>query len=244
MGITYGIHRKSSLEFMTNEKKIYGIDCPIFLTRNKVGFTVCGNYEKTIVFSYGLGCIMSDVFFFAKEFSENNKINVAIYDFPGCGVSEGTLTEESTIDALKEVIEETKSNFLMGFSLGTGVVLSYMERYKNPDIQKIILLAAFSSINRIVNGGIFTEMAIDSFSNLQFKNFYNISQIECEIIGIYSNSDELIGKEHGEKLKERNPILELFLIRDPGISHAAVVNYVSANFHNYKENFFNYRKLR
>lgn len=248
MGISYGTLKKS--EFVNVNQKLRSVSksAKIFFTENNIAFVSFGtHYSKVAVFSYGLGCVMEQFFDICNRFSKLNKICVVIYDYPGCGLSDGSFGESYLIDSLEEIINITKPTILIGFSIGTGVVLSYMNKNKDKEtgIRIILLIAAFSSIRAIANFSSVTEFAIDVFVNFKFKNYLNISSIPktCKICAVYSSSDELINFEHGDNLKRNNSNLELIKIIDEYICHGNISSYVMANIHLFKPDFFNHGNI-
>ena len=241
MGLSIGIQRKTTPENVKREQLKYGVNSQLLFTKNRICYTIVGNYDKTAVICYGIADLMEDCYFIAKEFSQRNKINIVLFDYPGYGVSEGVFRENSSVEALREVVLATNAKFLIGFSIGTGVILSFMANYKKM-INKVILISAFSSLAKKVKKSMIFEMifeiSLDIFTDAKFKNFYNIEDLDCEILAIYSDNDKEIDKSHGEILKRHNDKIKLIIIKDPVLSHIELIYYIAMNLHNFKPQFF------
>lgn len=248
MGISYGTLIKKDEETVITKLKKISPEQRIFYTDNNIAFVSFGTeYSKTAVFSYGLGCTMDDFFETCEDFVHKNKICLIIYDYPGCGLSEGSFGETHVVDALEKIINLTNPTILIGFSLGTGVILSYMNRHKNKKskIRRILLIAGFSSIRYIANYGPVTELFLDVLINFNFKSYINIKSIpkSCQVIAVYSNTDELIGPKHGEILKKHNSDIRLVKINESYICHGNISQYVLSSIHVSDPEFFNHGNI-
>src|SRR5579872_1501214 len=127
-----------------------------------------GSVTKYIVFSHGTGDDIVSNYDFCKHLANQLNVGVVIYDYPGYGCSTGQPTEQGCYDSLNnvmfhltKVLKIDKSNIiLMGYSLGTGVVVDYTMRHEWN--KTIVLCAPYKSIISVQHDNILTR-PIDKF---------------------------------------------------------------------------------
>jgi len=123
-----------------------------------------------------------------------------MYDYIGYGLSRGSPTEEGCYRSMEAVMRyvtyelgiKTDNIYLIGESLGTGVVVDYM--YKNQWTGPTILVSPYKSIARVV---------LDSSLTYPFDKFMSldkIKNIKAPIKIIHGTADNVINISHAVKL--------------------------------------------
>lgn len=191
-----------------------------------IAYVKIGNYQKNVIYCYGNAGSILRMIHHAKEYSRKNKVNIIIFDYPGYGISGGSPSEQNNTYALKRVIDEFDSVELIGESIGTGVVLSYMAHYQGYKVNKIYLISPFLSIINVVTNSEIIEMIFSLLSNDIYDNIWNIQFVKCPIEIYTLKSDEIVPSSHGRKLFSRirnqrcdNKFLEL---NNPDCDHGMV----------------------
>lgn len=222
------VFRPPSLDLKNYDHSIYdkiiriksSNDMEISLTINKYE-----NSNKYIIFSHGNAADILSVDNFCKSLSEKLKINVVLYDYQGYGFSTGKPCEQNCYDDLYSVIEYVKlykptNIFLIGQSLGTGIVVDYVSKYKWKD--PVMLISPYESIISVVNNS-FNSITqyIDMFDT---KN--KISCATCPILIIHGEQDKLININDSKRLykKIKNKINPIW-IEDAG--HNDILSFIT-----------------
>lgn len=168
-----------------------------------IGYLILGNYSKNVIYCYGNASSILMMITLANEYSKRNNVNVILFDYPGYGISSGSPSEESIVNSLKLIINQFHNVELIGESIGTGVVLSYMAKYQGYKVTKIYLISPFLSIISVVTENILADFMFSLLSDDKYENMWNIQFVKCPI-EIYSLiNDELIPYKHGVVLHQR-----------------------------------------
>lgn len=180
-----------------------------------------GVIEKCIIFCHGNASDIFHVTDYMKILANNLNVYVVAYDYPGYGISTGDPTEngcyesmESIVDYVKNIINIKEENiFLMGQSLGTGIVIDYA--YKHNWSCPIILVAPYKSICTIVYDSALVRI-IDKFESSK-----KIKKLKCPVKIFHGEDDELINISHGKKLYKKlsNKTLEPSWLPNTGHSN-------------------------
>ena len=95
--------------------------------------------------------------------------------------------------------------FLLGQSLGTGIVIDYVSNHpewKTP----IILLSPYKTISRVLVDpdwkDVITNLVINSID--RFASIDKIENIKCSVIIYHGMKDEMINYKHSIELRKRN----------------------------------------
>lgn len=155
---------------------------------------------KCILFSHGNGSDIYHMFQYLTQLSDRLDVAVIAYDYVGYGLSEQiTPSEKLCYESLETVMEyllnlkiDSSNIYLVGQSLGTGVVIDYLSKnnWKNP----CILISPYKSICRVVANTSF----VTPFD--KFESNKKIKRISCPIKIFHGDSDGLINISHGIEL--------------------------------------------
>jgi pimeloyl-ACP methyl ester carboxylesterase len=169
--------------------------------------------SRALVFCHGnamtvnpntIGCL--------KQLADHIGITIYMVEYPGYGESAelGTVSVDSCAQVVSSMVDyitnidhiPTKDIYLMGHSIGTGVVSRYAYTHRNEPYAGLILLAPYKSILEVV---IDNELAECSSSSLNFFRTKNvIPEISCPILIIHGHYDEVIPVSHGLELARLN----------------------------------------
>jgi pimeloyl-ACP methyl ester carboxylesterase len=129
------------------------------------------------------------------RYSDYLNVKIVYFDYQGYGYSEGNPSEENCYSDLYDIVNFLISNginkkdiYLIGRSLGTGVISGYA--YRNEWKSDIILISPFKSILRVV---------IDFTNKVSCDNFntYDISNLlMCPVKIIHGENDTTINVSH------------------------------------------------
>lgn len=128
-------------------------------------------------------------------------VSVFAYDYPGYGTSEGTPTEASTNEALRECYEFVRDELrfapeniiLYGRSVGSGPT---MRLASEEPVGGVIVESAFVSAWRVV-----TRVPLFPFD--RFDNLSRIDRIDAPVLIIHGANDEVVPFWHGQALSDR-----------------------------------------
>ncbi len=170
--------------------------CEIFPPNNK--------FKKILIFSHGNGCDIYTFYPYLLELSINLNVLVVCWDYPEYGLSEGELDEHSCYLGLTYVIEHykklSKKILLVGQSLGTGIVVDYVSKFKW--ISPVILISPYKSIPKVL-------VDLNLIEYLICKNKYasweKIINTQCPIKIFHGSQDTLINISHSKELYELVP---------------------------------------
>jgi len=165
------------------------------------------------------------------------KLGIICYDYEGYGYSDGNCSEKSCYNDLTCMISHVlntlnipkKNLYLLGQSLGTGVVVEFCYRHlwTNP----IILISAFKSISRVkidpTSLDIVLNVVIDCLD--MFDTHHKLHELKCHVVMYHGLSDELIPAYHSidmyNDLKDKISI-ELILL--PNANHNDMLHHIGA----------------
>jgi pimeloyl-ACP methyl ester carboxylesterase len=172
--------------------------------------------QPYIVWSHGNACDIVDSYPMMQSIHAklNGNVGIIMYDYEGYGMSSGKCGEGSCYNSLDIMIEYCENElsisknmlFLIGQSLGSGVVVEYAYKHADSWTTPIILLSPYKSISRVV----VDPHKYDMCSNLmiryidKFCTMDKISSINSPIVIYHGIQDRLIGYEHSIYLYELN----------------------------------------
>ncbi|VBB18925.1 hydrolase family protein [Yasminevirus sp. GU-2018] len=140
------------------------------------------------------------------------RVGIIAYDYEGYRYSEGVCSEKNCYNDLvcmvKHAVENMKIRkenlFLVGQSLGTGVVVDFCVRHgwRTP----IILLSPYKSISRVVLDPHWTDpltnILVDSID--MFTTHHKTDRLSCPVIIYHGVKDRLIHPRHSVELYNRH----------------------------------------
>lgn len=191
--------------------------------------------KKYILWSHGnagdllsLYSVMSD---FHREM--NGQIGIIGYDYEGYGYSDGVCSEKNCYNDLTCMINhalftlniQQKNLFLVGQSLGTGVVVDFC--FRHYWITPIILISSYKSISRVK----IDPFSLDIISNVlvdcmdMFTTHYKLEHLKCAIVMYHGTNDNMIPVDHSIEMYNNHPNkIKLILIKDA--THNDILNYI------------------
>lgn len=157
----------------------------------------CFEPTKYLVFSNARGGDIIMMFDYFRNLANILNVGVIIYDYIGYGLSEPTTPSEkgcyesleATMNFMLDNLEFNPENiFLVGYSLGTAVIVDYVSKnsWKTP----IILISPFKTICRVVYDS-WLFYPIDKFETL-----YKLKNISCPIQIIHGKKDNIVNIRH------------------------------------------------
>ena len=157
--------------------------------------------ERIIIFSHGNASDNSTMLSYLKYLSDNLALNVIGYDYLGYGLSVGEPNEDNCYTSLYNVVKYATSElnfkqpdiFLMGQSLGTGVVINFAYRHKWKT--SIILISPFKSVVSIKLPYSRMLSCIDIFTSIT-----KIQYLRCNVKFFHGQNDDLIPLDHSIEL--------------------------------------------
>lgn len=183
---------------------------------------------KYIVWSHGNGTDIYDMYPYFTMLADKLNVCIIAYDYIGYGLSENIrpkekLCYESLETVMKHLLCELKINaldiYLVGHSLGTGVVIDYMSKndWKTPSI----LISPYKSICRVV-ANTSCVSPIDKFESNK-----KLSQIDCPIKIFHGESDELINISHAVDLYDNLKDKSLLPVWFTGVGHNNILQWIT-----------------
>lgn len=183
-------------------------------------------YKKTIVFCHG-NCmtVQNSLIKLFDYYSKKLEVDFYLVEYPGYGeanIYNTRPTANTCVEALSNVIEcmtnvynlKYEDIFLMGYSIGTGVVSQYV--YRNRDIKFLgmILLSPYKSILSVVFDNGLIEASSTSFNFFKIHDI--IYDIKIPILILHGKDDQVIDVSHSEALKKQNSTITLFILNNIG----------------------------
>lgn len=172
--------------------------------------TICcypKNYadDKIIIFSHGNTTINEHQQDYLLNLSEELNIRVVGYDYQGYGHSQGSSSEQNCYEDHESVVEYFKLTnpnstiYLMGRSLGTGIVVDYISKHEWNDL--VILISPYESmLNIITNEGSILWRLFKSYDRFDSKS--KIKNITCPVKIFHGKDDSLVNISHAKNLYE------------------------------------------
>ena len=181
------------------------------------------NKENAIIFSHGNATDNFNMKSYYKKLSEKFNLTIIGYDYLGYGLSDNTeINEESCYRSHEAVINYYKNKYteiyLIGQSLGTGIVVDYVS--KNPQWNTlIILISPYKSILSVIG--------LDTLCFDMFKSIDKINKCKCPIKFYHGKNDTIIHFSHSielyEKITNNKKIKPIIL---PNVSHNDILYHI------------------
>jgi uncharacterized protein len=128
--------------------------------------------------------------------------DVFVVDYRGYGKSRGNRTEETINSDALFCYNYIKNNYapkeiiIYGRSLGTGVA-ACLAATTNP--HKLILETPYYSVKDLIEG-YFSLVSVENKMRYKFPSFENLQHVNCPILILHGNKDEVVPYESGKKL--------------------------------------------
>lgn len=159
------------------------------------------NKDKYIIYSHGNRGNIQRCYPYVKKMADRLKINVICYDYAGYGFSKSYASEKNCYQSLEAVVDyiyslQSAKNshhiYLIGRSLGTGVVINYITKHKwnTP----VILLSPYLSIFNVY----LNSPYILPFD--KFKTGKKLDKVQCPVSIYHGKKDRLIKYNHSVQL--------------------------------------------
>lgn len=206
--------------------------------KNKLGkdtpFLFHNNGEKCIVWAHGNACNMYQMLSYVESVANHCNTSFLLFDYQGYGASSDECLEshcyadiECAIDFLLEKNFKKENIYIIGHSIGTGVVVDYVANHEWTT--PIILISPYKSILAIgvdlvssCSSRCASQYFIDyTDTSSKYINIFNsigkISNVKCPVKIIHGDADTLIPIEHGIRLYENlNDPIELVKLTGAG----------------------------
>ncbi|AGC01951.1 Alpha/beta hydrolase family protein [Acanthamoeba polyphaga moumouvirus] len=159
--------------------------------------------KKYIVFSHGNASDIYSMFTYLRQLSNDLNVGILAYDYVGYGLSrEEKPSEQKCYDSIETVINflldeyklDKKNIYLVGQSLGTGIVMDYVS--KNEWDTPIIIISPYKSICRVVLDTSCVR-PID-----KFRTINKLGDITCPVKIFHGENDQLINISHAKEIYE------------------------------------------
>lgn len=215
---------------LPNKNKLsYFVIDPI--SNNKIN----DNNRKYILWSHGNSGDLISLYSTLKSLYDgmNGQVGFIAYDYEGYGYSDGICSERNCYNDLTCMIKHAlttlhinKNNlFLIGHSLGTGIVVDFCFRHvwETP----IILISPYKSISRIKIDPHWTDFIINNAVNYldMFTTHHKLHILVCPIIIYHGTKDELIPSSHSiEMYNNHKDKINLILIENA--NHSNILQYI------------------
>lgn len=200
----------------------------------KIPYVVLEPNRKTndniIIFSHGNATDIFSMFSYFKILSNMSGSVVLGYDYPGYSVSSHIKpSEENCYKAIQGIVDfainslgfSKKNIFLIGQSLGTGVVANYAaeNNWENP----IMLISPYKTICKVV-----LDSSLTSFID-KFETINKTDDIICPVKIIHGLDDQVINYKHSEELYSKLSNKSLCPKFIKGVGHNDILETISQN---------------
>ena len=182
--------------------------------------------HKYLVWAHGNAMRVEDMISYLQNVQDSLGVGFILFDYQGYGCSDGEPSEEKCYDDIEAVMEyalndlKIKSDdlYLIGASLGTGVVIDYAHNHdwKNP----LILISPYKTIVKVVCDSSCVR-PID-----KFRSEAKLPKLNCPVRIFHGEQDNLIGIEHGRHLFSTLKDKSLEPIWIPNADHNNIYRYI------------------
>lgn len=167
--------------------------------------------KRLVIYCHGNGCDLGTIHSELVRYRNFWKVHVLAMEYPGYGICPGTPSEKSINLSMLSVYHYITKQlrwpslfiFFYGRSIGTGPVCKLVADLHQRDIRVggIILQCAYTSIRDVVSH-VAGSVAAALISN-RWCNIKEVTKIDCPVLLIHGQADELIPFTHSEDLYDR-----------------------------------------
>jgi pimeloyl-ACP methyl ester carboxylesterase len=170
---------------------------------NNIIYYLIGKKSDTVfIFSNGNGCSGYNISFQMEKWVKDLHCTGLTYDYQGYGFSEGKPNEKNCCEDLKSIINNVQDTFkniyLIGHSLGTGVVIDYIS--KNDWSTPVMLISPYKSILRVMTDQVSEHIGKYLYYYDSFMSIDKIKYITCAVKIVHGEKDNIIDISHGKYL--------------------------------------------
>lgn len=162
--------------------------------------------KQALIYSHGNA---ENIFFvqpYLEYLAEQFNFITISYDYPGYGLSTGVANEQTCVESLKVTIDFVLTEldvgvqdiFLLGRSLGTGVIIDFAFKYdwRSP----IILISPYKSVPRVLVDFPILDKLVKKY---RFQSIEKISELRCPIRIFHGLRDTVIPISHAVALYQK-----------------------------------------
>lgn len=209
----------------TADEQQLPVPCAVYLPPPS---TTRPSSSRYIVFSHGNATDMVHMDKYARHLAAITYETVVMYDYIGYGAAAAAAapTEDGCYASLAAVVHYLRADlridasdiFLVGQSLGTGVVVDYAATHSWPT--PIMLISPYKSICRVV---VDSSMPID-----KFVSSAKMPRLLCPVKICHGDRDTVIDISHGKELYELTPwARRMDPVWLPGVGHNNILGALS-----------------
>lgn len=192
--------------------------------------------SRYILWSHGNGGDLLSHYPVMKRWFEamGKKIGIIVYDYEGYGMSDGVCSEKNCYNdltfmvshVLNELHIKQKNLYLVGQSLGTGIVVDFCSRHRW--MTPIILISPYKSISRVMVDPHWLDVVSNVVVNTldMFTTHHKLPQVRCPIIIYHGLRDKLILPHHSvEMYNNHRDKITLVLLKNA--DHNNILDYIN-----------------
>jgi len=185
------------------------------------------NSKYCLIYSHGNACDIGEMYPSFVNYAQTWQVNVIAYEYPGYGIAKGSASPSTIKKDIKIVYNfainilkaEPQNIIFFGRSIGTGPS-TYMASRISQKIASapaaLILQSPYTSIRDIAK-----EIVgpIGVLAPKMFNNYGNISQVQCPILIIHGEKDDIILINHSDVLVKNVPHTKMRYNKLPFADH-------------------------
>lgn len=180
------------------------------------------NNDDVIIFSHGLLTNISYYFDMALKISYTHKIKFVLYEYIGYSPSKPELKGEKYMYLTHELVNlyyKDLNRYLVGYSIGTSVVVDYAYRHPHDNDKKILLLAPFKNFPSVVCKNDSDKLNVEAFDI-----YSKIDKIKNPILICHGKCDDIIPCNHAEELYNCLFNKTFNLVLEENLNHSTILD--------------------
>jgi len=190
------------------------------------------NATKYILFAHGNATDIIQMSEYCKSLSNVTKSNVMSFEYPGYLCSDEKPTEKGCYENVDIIMNfmlndariKKENIFLVGQSLGTGIVIDYASRNDWPT--PILVISPYKSIASVVIDDNTSCSSLRTTVDM-FESLKKITKVKAPVKIIHGIADTVIGIDHGQALYEKIPV-KLPPIWIPNCGHNDILHRITS----------------
>lgn len=205
------------------------IDATVFITEIKIKGS-----KRAIIWSYGNACDMCRMLPTLINIAQTLQTTIYVYDYPGYGLSGGTPSESTCIEALEAVTRSVimrnhitaQQLVLIGQSLGTAITVGFAHKHRTAIIPgQIILLSPLKSAAAVVSAASAVEYTYAISGGDTLSSISKIGGISTPIKIYHGKLDTVIPFKHSIDLQKAHLGARLILL--PYADHSNILEHIN-----------------